>query len=446
MAELGDAGKGSTGCGGVAPQAPARPGGAAPAGARTADATPPAVPGPEDARAARARIAGQIAETPFLHSRTLSSIAGCELHLKFENLQFTASFKERGALNKLLSLDDDERRRGVIAVSAGNHAQGVAHHATRLGIPSVIVMPKFAPFVKIDNTERLGAEVVLAGETFDEARARMQELASERAMTIVHPYDDPLIVAGQATLGLEMLEAVPELDHLVVPIGGGGLIAGIAMAARHLKPAIAITGVQSERFAAAWCGFYDRPPPEQAGMSTIAEGIAVENPGRIPMALIRTNVDEIVLVDEGEIERAIVLLLEVEKTVVEGAGAAGLAAVLKAPQRFAGKRVGLVLCGGNIDSLTLADAIERHLVRSRRMARLLVTARDVPGSLARIATILGEQGANIEEVTHQRAFADLPVRYVRIDVVVSARGAAHLDKVIAALRAAGFTVDATGGA
>ncbi len=420
MAELGDEARGST--------------------------APPSAPGPEDARAARARIAGQVADTPFLHSRTLSSIAGCELVLKFENLQFTASFKERGALNKLLSLDDQERRRGVIAVSAGNHAQGVAHHATRLGIPSVIVMPKFAPFVKIDNTERLGAEVVLAGETFAEARAKMQALADERGMTIVHPYDDALIVAGQATLGLEMLEAEPELDHLVVPIGGGGLIGGIAMAARHLKPSITITGVQSERFPAAWCELYDRPPTEQAGMSTIAEGIAVENPGRIPMALIRANVDEIVLVTEAEIERAIVLLLEVEKTVVEGAGAAGLAAVLKAPAQFAGKRVGLVLCGGNIDSLTLADAIQRHLVRSRRMARLLVTARDVPGSLARIATILGEQGANIEEVIHQRAFADLPVRYVRIDVVVSTRGAAHLDKVIAALRAAGFTVDATAGA
>ena len=416
------------------------------AASTTAGEPMPAPPGPEDARAARARISGHVADTPFLHSRTLSSIAGCNLLLKFENLQFTASFKERGALNKLLLLSDDERRRGVIAVSAGNHAQGVAYHATRLGIPSVIVMPRFAPFVKIDNTERLGAEVVLAGETFAEARARMQQLADERGMTIVHPYDDAAIVAGQATLGLEMLEAEPGLDHLVVPIGGGGLIAGIAMAARHLKPSIAITGVQAERFPAAWCEIYNRPPSAQAGMSTIAEGIAVENPGRIPMAMIRRHVDDIVLVTEGEIERAIVLLLEVEKTVVEGAGAAGLAAVLEAPERFAGKRVGLVLCGGNIDSLTLADAIQRHLVRSRRMARLLITARDVPGSLARIATILGQQGANIEEVTHQRAFADLPVRYVRIDVVVSARGAAHLDKVITALRDAGFTVDTTGGA
>lgn len=418
---------------------------AAPADARAGGPAGP-LPGIEDARAARARIAGQVENTPFLHSRTLSSIAGCDLVLKFENLQFTASFKERGALNKLLSLDDDERARGVIAVSAGNHAQGVAYHATRLGIPSVIVMPRFAPFVKIDNTERLGAEVVLAGETFAEARAKMLALAAERGMTIVHPYDDAAIVAGQATLGLEMLEAEPDLDDLVVPIGGGGLIAGVALAAHHLKPSIRVTGVQAERFPAAWCELYGRPPTAQAGMSTIAEGIAVENPGRIPMALVREHVDEIALVTEAEIERAIVLLLEVEKTVVEGAGAAGLAAVLQAPERFAGRRVGLVLCGGNIDSLTLSDAIQRHLVRSRRMARLLITARDVPGSLARIATILGQQGANIEEVTHQRAFADLPVRYVRIDVVVSARGAAHLDKVLAALRGAGFTVDTTGGA
>ncbi len=401
--------------------------------------------GPADVFAAREQLRGQVLDTPFLHSRTLSAIAGCELHLKFENLQFTASFKERGALNKLASLSDEERGRGVIAVSAGNHAQGVAYHATRLGIPATIVMPKFAPFVKIDNTERLGAEVVLAGETFGEARARMLELAGQRGLTIVHPYDDPLIIAGQGTLALEMLEAEPALEHLVVPIGGGGLIGGIAMMARQMKPGIGITGVQAERFPAAWCAFYDKPPGEQVGMSTIAEGIAVENPGSLTMPLIQRHVDAITLVTEAQIEHAIVLLLEIEKTVVEGAAAAGLAAVLKEPQRYAGKRVGLVLCGGNIDSLTLADAITRHLVRSRRMARLLITARDVPGSLARIATILGDQGANIEEVTHQRAFAGLPVRYVRIDVVISTRGESHLSKAIAALREAGFSCDAAGG-
>jgi len=399
-------------------------------------------PGPADVLAARDTLRGQVIRTPFLHSKTLSLIAGCEIFLKFENLQFTASFKERGALNKLSSLTDEERARGVIAVSAGNHAQGVAYHATRLGIPSTIVMPKFAPFVKIENTERLGAEVVLAGETFGQARARMAELAGERGLSIVHPYDDPLIIAGQGTLGLEMLEAQPDLEHLVVPIGGGGLIAGIAMMAHHMKPDLVVTGVQSERFPAAWCAFYDKPPGEQAGMSTIAEGIAVENPGALTMPQIRRHVDAIALVSEAQLEHAIVLLLEIEKTVAEGAGAAGLAAVLAEPERYRGRRVGLVLCGGNIDSLTLADAITRHLVRSRRMARLLITARDVPGSLARIATILGEQGANIEEVTHQRAFAGLPVRYVRIDVVISTRGEAHLAKALAALREAGFNCDA----
>ena len=400
--------------------------------------------GASDVLAARETLRGQVVDTPFLHSRTLSRIAGCELFLKFENLQFTASFKERGALNKLNALGEEERARGVIAVSAGNHAQGVAYHATRLGIPSTIVMPKFAPFVKIENTERLGAEVVLAGETFGQARARMLELAEERGLTLVHPYDDPLIIAGQGTIALEMLEAEPSLEHLVVPIGGGGLIAGIATMARHMKPSIGICGVQAERFPAAWCEYYGKPPGEQAGMSTIAEGIAVESPGRLTMPLIRRHVDAITLVNEAQLEHAIVLLLEIEKTVAEGAGAAGLAAVLADPQRYAGRRVGLVLCGGNIDSLTLADAITRHLVRSRRMARLLITARDVPGSLARIATILGEQGVNIEEVTHQRAFAGLPVRYVRIDVVISTRGEAHQAKAIAALREAGFTCDTAG--
>lgn len=402
--------------------------------------------GPADVLAARERLRGHVADTPLLHSRTLSQIVGCELWLKFENLQFTASFKERGALNKLCSLTDGQRARGVIAVSAGNHAQGVAHHATRLGIPATIVMPASAPFVKIENTERLGAEVVLAGDTFGQARTRMLDLAAERGLTIVHPYDDPWIVAGQGTLALEMLEAEPALEHLVVPIGGGGLIAGIATMARHLKPEIVVTGVQAQRFPAAWCEFYGRAPGDEAGMSTIAEGIAVETPGRLTMPLIRRHVDAIALVSEAQIEHAIVLLLEIEKTVAEGAGAAGLAAILHDPQRYAGRRVGMVLSGGNIDSLTLADAITRHLVRSRRMARLLITARDVPGSLARIATILGEQGANIEEVTHQRAFAGLPVRYVRIDVVVSTRGEAHLARTLAALREAGFACEAAGGA
>ncbi|MEK9775201.1 MAG: threonine ammonia-lyase [Quisquiliibacterium sp.] len=399
---------------------------------------------PQHVRSAAGRIRGQVIDTPFMHSQTLSQVAGCEIHLKFENLQFTASFKERGALNKLLGLSAQERSRGVIAVSAGNHAQGVAYHAARLGIPATIVMPRFAPFVKIENTERLGAEVVLAGETFAQAREHMSALAAQRGMTLVHPYDDPLVIAGQGTLAIEMLGTQPDLDDLVVPIGGGGLIAGIALMARAMNPGIRITGVQAQRFPAAWCDFYGKLANEQAGMSTIAEGIAVENPGQLTMPLIRQHVESIALVDEAQLEHAIVLLLEIEKTVAEGAGAAGLAAVLSDPDRFAGRKVGLVLCGGNIDSLTLSDAITRHMVRHRRMARLLVTARDVPGSLARIATILGEQGANIEEVTHQRAFAGLPVRYVRIDVTISTRGQAHLERAMLALREAGFSCEAAG--
>ena len=393
---------------------------------------------PDAVREARAALRGQVVETPFMHSRTLSAIAGCELVLKFENLQFTASFKERGALNTLRQLTPAERAHGVIAVSAGNHAQGVAHHARRLGIPATIVMPRFAPFVKVENTQRLGAEVVLAGESFDDARQHMQALAAQRELTVVHPYDDVRVMTGQATLALEMLEADPALDDLVIPIGGGGLIAGVASVARRLRPSIRVTGVQAERFPAAWSAYYGRPSPVATGLTTIAEGIAVERPGRLTMPLIRRHVDAIALVDEAQLEHAIVQLLEIEKTVVEGAGAAGLAAVLKDPARYAGRRVGLVLSGGNIDSLTLADAITRHLVHIRRMARLLISARDVPGSLARVATLLGEQGANIEEVTHQRAFAGLPVRYVRIDVVISTRGEAHLAQVLAALRTAGF--------
>ncbi len=401
-----------------------------------------------DVLAALSRIRDQVADTPFLHSRTLSAIAGCELFLKFENLQFTASFKERGALNRLLALDAGERARGVIAVSAGNHAQGVACHAKRLGIPATIVMPRFAPFVKVENTEVLGAEVLLEGETFEEARLRMLEIASRRGLTVIHPYDDPLTVAGQGTVALEMLEARPEIDVLVVPVGGGGLLAGMAVAARHLKPRIELVGVQAALYPAACRAFAQgrTPPPERgpeapspapAG-TTIADGIAVERPGSLTMALIRRHVDDMVLVSEARLEQAIVTLLEIEKTVVEGAGAAGLAAVLDAPERFAGRRVGLVLSGGNIDPMTLADTIMRQMVRMRRLARLRIGARDAPGSLAKITAILGEQGANIEEVTHQRTFAELPVRYARIEVAIATRGPAHLVSVIDALRAAGF--------
>ena len=408
--------------------------------------------------AARERIRGHVIETPTRESVTLGEIAGCRIFLKFENRQFTASFKERGAANRLAQLSAVKRRAGVIAVSAGNHAQGLAYHASRLGIPAVIVMPRFTPFVKIENTQRLGAEVVLCGETFAAAREEMTRIAAERTLTIVHPYDDRDIIAGQGTIGIEMLEAVADLDTLVVSIGGGGLIAGIATAARHLKPAIEIIGVQADLFRGAYelwqahrghgevtldAPLADAPVaaagrPRASGGPTIAEGIAVEHPGALTMPVIDELVDDILLVSEADIERAIVLVLEIEKTLVEGAGAAGLAAVLAYPERFAGKRVGLVLCGGNIDSLTLADIIERNLVRNRRLARLSISAPDKPGSLARIAAIIAEQGANVEEVTHQRAFADLPVRYVRMDMVISTRGSDHLEATMAALAAAGF--------
>lgn len=394
--------------------------------------------GLDDVLAARARLDGQIARTPFLHSRTLSALAGCEVYLKFENLQFTASFKERGALNKLLSLSPGERDRGVIAVSAGNHAQGVAFHARRLGIPVTIVMPRFAPFVKVENTERLGATVMLEGDSFEAARTRMLELARERGLSIVHPYDDPAIVAGQGTLALEMLEAQPDLDCLVVTVGGGGLIAGIAMAARALKPEIEVVGVQAEHFQAAWRAFHGAPPPEAGPMPTIADGIAVERPGSITMPLIREHVREIALVSEAGIEQAIVRLLEVEKTVVEGAGAAGLADVFARPKRYAGRRVGLVLSGGNIDALTLSDVISRQLVRTHRLSRLRISARDTPVSLAKIATIIGDAGANIEDVRHERAFADMSVMYTRLELVVAARGEHHIDRILSDLRAAGF--------
>ncbi|MEN9317195.1 MAG: hypothetical protein RIS35_3588 [Pseudomonadota bacterium] len=392
----------------------------------------------DDILAARDRIAGQVADTPFVHSRTLSALAGCELYLKFENLQFTASFKERGALNKLLSLTDEERGRGVIAVSAGNHAQGVAFHARRLGIPATIVMPRFAPFVKVENTERLGADVVLDGDSFDAARARMLEFARERGLTIVHPYDDPAIVAGQGTLALEMLGARPGLDCLVIPVGGGGLIAGIAVGAHRLNPRTEIIGVQTEHFAAVCHAFNDRPGPTAKGLPTIADGIAVERPGLITMPLIRRHVNEIARVSEAGIEQAIVRLLEVEKTVVEGAGAAGLADVLARPERYAGRRVGLVLSGGNIDSLTLADVITREQARTHRLARLRISARDTPLSLARVATIIGDSSAALEEVKHERAFADMSVLYTRLDVVVATRGGEHLGRLMAALREAGF--------
>lgn len=389
-----------------------------------------------DIDAAAERLNGQVLDTPCVESRTLSQLTGCQVFLKFENLQYTASFKERGACNKLSQLSADERARGVIAMSAGNHAQGVAYHAQRLGIRAVIVMPRFTPGVKVERTRGFGAEVVLHGDTLEEARAHAYGLAEQQGLVFVHPYDEESIVAGQGTVALEMLRAQPDIDTLVIAIGGGGLIAGMATAARAIRPDIQIVGVQTERFPAMYNAIKGTHLPQ--GSSTIAEGIAVGTPGVITQAIIRDKVDDLLLVDEGDIEQAIVMLLEIEKTLVEGAGAAGLAAVLKHPERFAGRKVGLVLCGGNIDPMLLASIIERGMVRAGRLARIQVSARDVPGNLARITAIVAEAGANIDEVHHQRAFTLLAAQNVAVELVLQTRGREHVQQVIDALQAAGF--------
>ncbi len=389
-----------------------------------------------DIEAAASRIRGQVVETPCLLSRTLSEITGAQVFLKFENLQFTASFKERGALNRLSQLDDAQRARGVIAVSAGNHAQGVAWHAKRLGIPATIVMPRFTPGVKVMRTREFGAEVVLHGDRFDDAREQGLRLAAERGLTMIDPFDDDLIIAGQGTIGIEMLRAQPDLDELVVPIGGGGLIGGIATAARHLKPGIRVTGVQTERFALVYDAL--EGTHHEVGAGSIAEGIAVNRLGERTLPIIRERVDKVVLVGEGDIERAILLLLEVEKTVVEGAGAAGLAALLRHPERFRGRRVGLVLCGGNIDPLLLASIIERGMARSGRLARLYVDIRDVPGALSHVTGILAEEQANIEQIRHERAFGSVGSQRVEVEIVVQTRGPEHVQALLARLTEAGF--------
>ncbi|BEU94527.1 threonine ammonia-lyase [Acidovorax sp. DW039] len=390
----------------------------------------------QDIRDAAARLQGQVLETPCVESKTLSQIVGAQVFLKFENLQFTASFKERGACNRLALLTDEERARGVIAMSAGNHAQGVAYHAQRLGLRAVIVMPRFTPGVKVERTRGFGAEVVLHGDTLEESRAHAYALAQAQGLTFVHPYDDEGVAAGQGTLGLEMLQAVPDLDCLVIAVGGGGLISGVATAAKALKPGIEIVGVQTTRFPAMVNAIQGTHHP--LGTSTIAEGIAVATPGKITQEIVKRLVDDLVLVDEGDIEQAVLMLLEIEKTLVEGAGAAGLAALVRHPERFKGKRVGLVLCGGNIDPLLLAAIIERGMVRSGRLARIKVSARDIPGVLARITATVADAGANIEEVHHQRAFTMLAAQNVEIELVLQTRSKAHVEQVLGQLRSAGM--------
>ena len=393
----------------------------------------------QDIRDAAVRLQGQVLDTPCVESRTLSDIVGAQIFLKFENLQFTASFKERGACNKLTLLTQEERARGVIAMSAGNHAQGVAYHAERLGIRAVIVMPRFTPGVKVERTRGFGAEVVLHGDTLEESRTHAYALAQAQGLVFVHPYDDLEVAAGQGTLALEMLHAVPDLDALVIAVGGGGLLAGVATAARALRPDIEIVGVQTARFPAMVNAIKGTHHPQ--GTSTIAEGIAVGTPGVMTVEVIRRLVDDMLLVDEGDIEQAVLMLLEIEKTLVEGAGAAGLAALIRHPARFVGKKVGLVLCGGNIDPLLLAAIIERGMVRSGRLARIKVSARDVPGALARITAAVADAGANIEEVHHQRAFTLLSAQNVEIELVLQTRGHPHVAQVLEQLRSAGMEAE-----
>lgn len=393
----------------------------------------------DDIEAARGRLAGALVDTDCDWSRTLSNILGCKLWLKFENQQFTASFKERGALNRLSLLSPKEKKKGVIAMSAGNHAQGVAYHAQRLSIPATIVMPVNTPTVKVVNTRRHGAEVVLTGETVEEAAAFAQAHGRKEGLTFIHPYDDPLVIAGQGTLALEMLGTAPEIDTLVVPIGGGGLISGIAVAAKALKPGIRLIGVQ----AALYPSMYNAIKGEHLPMrgDTLAEGIAVKAPGRITQAIVRELVDDIVLVTEQEIEHALSLLINIEKTVVEGAGAAGLAAVLKEPERYKGRIVGLVLCGGNIDTRLLVSVLTRELAREGRLTQLTIDLVDRPGTLGKVANILGEAGANIVEVYHQRTFSDLPAKGALLEVVIETRDRAHLQETVAKLKAADFEVE-----
>jgi threonine dehydratase len=396
--------------------------------------------GLNDVRNAAAAISGQVIATACDESRTLSAVCGAQVFLKFENLQFTASFKERGALAKLLALDAAERARGVIAVSAGNHAQGVAYHARRLGVPAVIVMPRFTPAVKVEHTAWHGPEIILYGENFDAAREHGEAIARERGLVMVHPYDDPLVIAGQGTAGLEMLDAVPSLETLLVPIGGGGLISGIAVAATAIKPDIEIIGVQSDRFPSMYNAVRGTDLP--CGPSTIADGIAVKQAGRLTRELVARLVADILLVAEGDIEEAVLALLEIEKTVAEGAGAVGIAALLRDRGRFAGKRVGVVLSGGNIDPLALTEIVERGLVRSQRLARIRVGLRDVPGSLAAVTAIIAAANANIVEVHHQRAFTRLAAQNADVEFVIQVRGPAHLQEAIDALTRAGYPVQA----
>ena len=392
----------------------------------------------DDVRAAAKRIEGAVVRTPTMYSKTLSEIAGADIWLKFENLQFTAAYKERGALNALLLLSSEQRERGVIAASAGNHSQGLSYHGTRLGVPVTIVMPRSTPTVKVMQTESVGGNVVLQGETFDEAYAHARKLEQELGLTFVHPFDDPDVAAGAGTTALEMLEDAPEIDCFVTPIGGGGLISGMSTVARALKPNMQVIGVQ----AALFPSMYAKVKGEQrdCGGDTLAEGIAVKAPGAFTSQVIAERVDDILLVSEEALEKAVSLLLQIEKTVVEGAGSAGLAAVLEHRERFAGRKIGLVLCGGNIDTRLLANVLLRDLARSGRLARLRITLQDRPGALYRVMREFEAHNVNIIEIYHQRIFTSLPAKGLITDIECEARDREQIDALIETLRGNGYSV------
>jgi threonine dehydratase len=404
-----------------------------------ADAAPSDLLTLADVRAAHERIRDAIVATPTLHSKTLSQLTGANIYLKFENLQFTAAYKERGALNALLQLPEEARSRGVIAASAGNHAQGLSYHGTRLGVPVTIVMPKTTPTVKVMQTEAVGGKVVLEGEKFDDAYKHARLLEKELGLTFVHPFDDPKVAAGQGTVAIEILEAIPDIDTFVVPIGGGGLLSGMGTAARGFKPDVELIGVQAELYPSMYALLNGKQMPCEG--DTLAEGIAVKVPGAFTSQVIRGLVDDIVLVSEAQLETAVSLLLQIEKTVVEGAGAAGLAAVMAHPEKFRGKNVGIVLCGGNIDTRLLANVLLRDLARSGRLARLRITLQDRPGALYKVMKLFNDHNINIIEIYHQRIFTTLPAKGLITDIECEARDAEQLQGLVDALRAAAYKVE-----
>ena len=390
----------------------------------------------EDVQRAAARIGGAVVHTPCLRSETLSRIAKADVWIKFENLQFTASFKERGALNKLTSLTAAERKTGVIAMSAGNHAQGVAYHAARLGIPATIVMPLGTPYVKVEHTRKHGARVLLHGESVADAAAYAFQMCEREGLTFVHPYDDAHVIAGQGTVAVEMLEDAPDLDMLAIQIGGGGLFSGCAIAARHIKPSIEMIGVEARMYPSMHAVL--RGEESTCGGQTIAEGIAVKEVGQMTRVIARALIREVLLVEESHLEQAVNLFATVEKTVAEGAGAAGLAALLAHPSKFQGRKVGIVLCGGNIDPRLLASVLTRALVREGRISSLRIIGDDRPGLLGRVAKVIGDVGGNIIEVAHNRLALDVPAKGAEFDILIETRDAQHTQEVVDALSAAGY--------